>query len=417
MIPYAAMRANVAVTGMGCVSSLGVGADTFVDRLLAGESGIRTITAFNTDGCRSHTAALLRDFDAGRYYDPMKLRRIDEGGRLGLVSTRLAIDDARLPTNTDEVGMVLGTATSGVHSTVQHLHKLATGGPTAVPAMGFANTIANAAASLCSIEFGLRGPNVTIGQKQASALSAIAFAVADLRQGRASAFVCGGMDDFEERFFTVHDRMRVLSPSRGGEEGSRPFDVRRNGFVLGAGGHMLVIETSEAAARRGVKPYGEILGTGSGASPCALGAWPTETSGIAATMRAAMADAGVEPREVDVVFASANSTPALDRVEAQAIAEVFGERGVPVVSIKGSTGEFGASGGAALMAALVGLAAGVMPPTLGCERLDPACAVDVSPVARPASGRVALVNATADGGAQYCLVVRAPADPRLERGT
>jgi 3-oxoacyl-[acyl-carrier-protein] synthase II len=185
-----------------------------VDRLLAGESGIRPITAFSVEGRRSHTAALLRDFDPGRYYDPMKLRRVDEGGRLGLVSTRLAIDDAGLPTNTDEVGMVLGSATSGVHSTVQHLHKLATGGPTAVPAMGFANTIANAAASLCSIEFGLRGPNVTIGQKQASAIAAIAFAMAGLRQGRATAFVCGGIDDFEELLHRPRSDARAVARRR-----------------------------------------------------------------------------------------------------------------------------------------------------------------------------------------------------------
>jgi 3-oxoacyl-[acyl-carrier-protein] synthase II len=414
MIPYGSMRSNVVVTGMGCVSSLGLGVDTFVDRLLAGESGIRPITAFSVEGRRSHTAALLRDFDPGRYYDPMKLRRVDEGGRLGLVSTRLAIDDAGLPTNTDEVGMVLGSATSGVHSTVQHLHKLATGGPAAVPAMGFANTIANAAASLCSIEFGLRGPNVTIGQKQASAIAAIAFAMAGLRQGRATAFVCGGIDDFEERFFTVHDRMRVLSPAGGGEEASRPFDRRRNGFVLGTGGHMMVLETPGPAARRGARPYGEVLGVGSGASSCALGAWPTEPSGIVTTMRAALADAGVGPADIDVVFASANSTSILDRVEAQALAELFGPRGVPVVSIKGAVGEFGASGGAALMAALVGLSAGVIPPTLGCEQPDPACPVDVSPVARPARGRLALINATADGGAQYCVVARAAGEPRLE---
>jgi 3-oxoacyl-(acyl-carrier-protein) synthase len=410
------MGDNVVITGMGCVSSLGIGAETFVDRLLAGESGIRPVTTFSTAGCRSHTAALLRDFDPGRYFDAMKLRRVDEGGRLGLVSCRLAIDDAGLPTQTDAVGVVVGTATSGTHSTVQHLQKLATGGPTAVPAMGFANTIANAAASLCSIEFGLRGPNVTFGQKQTSALAAIAFAAASLRQRRASAFVCGGIDDFEERLFTVHDRLRVLSPTDGGEEASRPFDVRRNGFVLGAGGHMIVLETEDSAARRGATPYGELLGVGCGASASPVGGWPTDPSGIAAAMRAALADAGARPSDVDVVFAAANSTRALDLVEALAIAEVFGPRGVPVVSVKGSLGEFGASGGAALTAALIGLTRGVMPPTLGCERPDPTCPVDVCPTARPARGRLALVNGTADGGAQYCLVARAAAVPRLERG-
>jgi 3-oxoacyl-(acyl-carrier-protein) synthase len=177
---------------------------------------------------------------------------------------------------------------------------------------------------------------------------------------------------------------------------------------------MMVLETPGPAARRGARPYGEVLGVGSGASSCALGAWPTEPSGIVTTMRAALADAGVGPADIDVVFASANSTSILDRVEAQALAELFGPRGVPVVSIKGAVGEFGASGGAALMAALVGLSAGVIPPTLGCEQPDPACPVDVSPVARPARGRLALINATADGGAQYCVVARAAGEPRLE---
>ena len=280
MIPYGAMRANVVVTGMGCVSSLGIGADTFVDRLLAGQSGIRPITAFSTDGCRSHTAALLRDFDAGRYYDPMKLRRVDEVGRLGLVSSRLAIDDAGLPTNTDEVGVVLGpprAASTAPCSTCTSSPRR----PDGRAGDGLRNTIANAAASLCSIEFGLRGPNVTIGQKQASALAAIAFAMAGLRQGRASAFVCGGIDDFEERFFTVHDRMRVLSPAGGGEEASRPFDARRNGFVLGTGGHVMVLETAASAARRRRERRTARCSASAPARRRARSdGWPTEPSGI-----------------------------------------------------------------------------------------------------------------------------------------
>jgi 3-oxoacyl-(acyl-carrier-protein) synthase len=409
------MRDNVVITGTGCVSSLGVGAGTFVDRLLAGDTGIRPITAFSTDGCRSHSAALLHDFDPARFFDPMKLRRVDEGGRLAMAACRLAITDAGVPTRTDEVGVVLGTATSGLHSTVAHLHRLAAEGPAAVPAMGFSNTIGNAAASLCSIEFGLRGPNVTFGQKQASALAAIAFAVAGLRQGRAAAFVCGGVDDIEERFFRVHDRLRVLSPTDGCPEVSRPFDARRNGMVLGTGGHLVVLETAAAAGRRGVVPYGEVLGVGCGASQCGPHAWPTEPAGMVRVMEAALADAGVTPADVTVVFASANSTPSLDRVEAQALAQAFGPRGVPVVSLKGALGEFGASGGAALVAALVGLARGTLPPTLGFGRPDPACPVDVSPSARPARGHVALINGTADGGAQYSLVVRSATVPRVER--
>jgi 3-oxoacyl-[acyl-carrier-protein] synthase II len=407
MIPYRAMRDNAVVTGAGCVSSLGIGAQTFVGELLAGGSGISPVTAFSTEGCRAHTAALIRGFDAARYIDPMKLRRIDEVGRLALATCRLALEDASLPAGTEHVGVALGTATSGLHSTVAHVHRLMTAGPGAVAALGFSNTIGNAAASLCSIEFSLHGPNVTIAQKQASALAAIAFAVSGLSDGRASAFLCGGMDDIEEQFFRVHDRLHVSSPAGGGEEASRPFDARRNGLVLGTGGHILVVETASSAAKRGVEPYGEILGIGATSSDCALNAWPTEPSGIVRAMETALHHAGVAVEEVSVVFAAANSTRMLDRVEAEAIAQVFGPRGVPVVSLKGALGEFGASGAAALTAALFCLRGGTLPPTLGCEQPDPACPVDVSACARTANGRIALVNATADGGAQYSLVVRA----------
>ncbi len=411
MIPYRPMRDNVVVTGAGCVSSLGIGAETFVNELLAGHSGIAPITAFSTEGCRAHTAALIRGFDPARYIDPMKLRRIDEVGRLALATCRLALEDARLPPGSENVGVALGTATSGLHSTVAHVHRLVTAGPASVPALGFSNTIGNAAASLCSIEFALHGPNVTIAQKQASALAAIAFAASDLWHGRASAFLCGGNDDIEEQFFRVHDRLRVLSPTDGGEEASRPFDARRNGFVLGTGGHVVVLELASSAARRGVAPYGEILGTGAAASACPLNGWPTEPSGIVRAMEAALSQAGVAAAEVSAVFASANSTAALDRVEALAIAQVFGPGRVPVVSIKGAVGEFGAAGAAALVAALFCLGRGVLPPTLGFEQPDPGCPVDVAGGSRRATGRVALINATADGGAQYSLVVRA-----LDRG-
>jgi len=401
------MRDHVVVTGAGCLSSLGIGADTFVDELLAGHTGIAPVTRFSTEGCRSHSAALIRDFEPARYIDPLKLRRIDEVGRLALAACRLATEDARLPTGTDQVGVALGSATAGLHSTISHLHNLATTGPATVPALGFSNTIANAAASLCAIEFGLHGPNLTLGQKQASALAAIVFAVGLLRQGRVAAFLCGGVDDIEEHFFRVHDRFRVLSPADGQQETSRPFHAQRNGFVLGTGAHIVAIETAAAAARRGVAPYGEILGIAATSSACEPHAWPAGPDGIARAMRGALDDAGVAASEVSVVFAAANSTRQLDWVEALALEQVFGPCAVPVVSIKGAIGESGAAGAASLMAALVCLRRGTLPPSLGCTPQDPACRVDVSPSARAARGRIALVNATADGGAQYCLVVRA----------
>jgi 3-oxoacyl-[acyl-carrier-protein] synthase II len=401
------MRDHVVVTGLGCFSSLGTGADRFVDGLLAGETGIEPVTRFDTEGCRSHTAALVRDFEPSRYIDPLKLRRMDEVGRLALSACRLASEDARLPVGVDEVGIVLGSATAGLHSTVRHLHGLATTGPATVSALGFSNTVGNAAASLCAIEFGLRGPNLTLGQKQASGLAAIVLAVGFLRQGRGSAFLCGGVDDIEEVYFRVHDQLRVLSPDGRGQEASRPFSAVRNGFVLGTGGHVVAVEHAVSAARRGAAPYGEVLGVESTSSACEPNAWPSEPDGIVRAMRGALADAGLTPADVSVVFAAANSTPGLDVVEARALEQVFGPRGVPVVSIKGAIGECGAAGAASLTAALLCLGRGRLPPTLGCEPLDPACRVDASATARPSAGQVALVNSTADGGAHFCVVVRA----------
>ncbi len=411
------MGERVVVTGIGCLSSLGVGTAAFVDGLLEGRSGIAPVTAFSTDGCRAHSAALVRDFEPSRFIDPMKLRRVDEVGRLALVACRLAAEQAALPTRTDEVGVVLGSATAGLHSTVTHMRSLVTAGAAGVPALGFSNMIGNAAASICALEFGWHGPNLTIAQKQASALSAIAFAVDLLEQNRVSAFLCGGVDDIEEMLFRVHDRFGVLSPIGGGPEACRPFHARRNGFVLGTGGHVVALETASSAERRGVAPLGEILGVGVSSSDCRPHDWPDEPGGCVRAMREALSRAGIAPAAVDVVFASANGSRQLDLVEALALGQVFGPFAVPVVSLKGALGESGASGGASLSAALLCLQRGVLPPTLGCEPRDPACRVDVSSSPRPLGGRVALINATADGGAHYSLIARAFVPRTVERVT
>lgn len=409
------MRERVVVTGVGCVSSLGTGAGPFAAALLAGRSAIAPVTTFSTAGCRSHSAALLRDFDPSRYIEPLKLRRIDEIGRLALAAARLALEDANLPARSERVGVVLGSATAGLHSTILHMHALATAGPATVPALSFSNTVGNSAASLVAIEFGLRGPNVTFAQKQASSLAAMAYAVTALLDGRADAFVTGGVDDFEERFFRVHDRFRVLSPADAGDEASRPFDRRRNGFVLGTGGHLVVLEAARTALERGAPIVGELLGIATAGAPCEVNGWPTSPEGLVRAMRLALEQARLPPRAVDAVFASANSTRALDRIEAQALADIFGPRGVPVVALKGALGESGAAACASLTAALHCLRGGLLPPTVGCDEPDDECPVDVSASGRPARGGVALINASAAGGSHYSLLVRVLQPGEFER--
>ena len=408
MVTYASVSTGVVVSGIGCVSAFGASTDTFTRRLLAGETGVRPITSFPTDTCRSHLAARITDFDPAQFVSPLKLRRVDAVGKIALGATSLALADSGLRQSGDAtaVGMVLGSATAGVQATGEYLESLMRGGPAAAPALIFASTVANAAASICALEFGLRGPNATVTYKEASGLAALAYATDLVRQGKAAAILGGGADDIYERFFLVHDWFGVLSRRDDGPEGSRPFDVTRNGFVMGEGAWVLALEGAETCRARGGRVYGEVLGWGATSSPEPINAWPRAAGSLASAMRLALDGAGVAAAGIGAVYASANGTRALDAVEAVALREMFGSRAVPVVAIKGALGECGAAGAAALAAALLCGRQGLMPPTVGCRQVDPACEVSISAEARPLERPLVLVNSFASGGTNYSVVVR-----------
>src|SRR5579864_2868078 len=191
------MAERVAITGIGCVSSFGTGHQPLIDAIACGRSGIGPIRRFETAECRSHCAAMIQDFDPAAFISPFKLRRIDAVGRIALACTRLLFDNAGCAPaagGCDDMGMALGTLTAGLDSLVEYLGGLTDHGPTGVPAILFSNTVSNAPASLCAIEFGLRGPNVTFNQREASSLGALVFSVGAIRHGRTTAMVTGGVD-------------------------------------------------------------------------------------------------------------------------------------------------------------------------------------------------------------------------------
>ncbi len=408
------MSERVVITGIGCVSCFGVGHRALIDAIGSGGSGIAAITRFDTTDCRSRSAATIRDFDPAAFFSPLKLRRVDAVGRVALACTRLLFDDAGCTPDEggrDDVGIALGTSTAGLDSLVEYLDGLTEHGPTGVPAILFSNTVSNAPASLCAIEFGLRGPNVTFNQREASSLGALVFSVGAIRQGRTTAMVTGGADCVEETFFRVHDRFRALSPMRGGRgggaEAARPFDCDRNGFVLGEGGFLLLIESASAANRRGARVYGEIVGVGATASKTVLNGWPADGAGLARAMRLALSDAGLRADQIAAVIGTSNGSPVLDRQEADAIVEVFGRGSIPVASVKGAIGESGAAGAAGLIAGLLSIADGAVVPTVGFLRPDPVLAVCVSSRPQPTRGEAFLVNSVASGGTNYSVAVRA----------
>jgi 3-oxoacyl-[acyl-carrier-protein] synthase II len=406
------MSERVVITGIGCVSSFGIGHRAFIDAIRSGKSGIGPIARFDTTECRSHCAATIRDFDPAAFISPLKLRRVDAVGRVALACTRVLFDDAGCAPDAggrDDMGVALGTFTAGLDSLVEYLGGLTDHGPTGVPAILFSNTVSNAPASLCAIEFGLRGPNLTFNQREASSLGALAFSIGAIRQERTAAMVAGGADCIEETFFKVHDRFRALSPMRGGcaTEAARPFDRDRNGFILGEGGFLLLIESASAAAARGARVYGEIVGLGATASAAAPNGWPNDHSGLVKAMRLALTDANLRAGDVATVVGTSNGSPVLDRQESDAVAEVFGGRSIPVFSVKGAIGESGAAGAASLIAGLMLLAEGAAGPTAGFSRPDSALAVCVSSQPQPVSGDTFLVNSVASGGTNYSIAVRA----------
>jgi 3-oxoacyl-[acyl-carrier-protein] synthase II len=418
----------VVISGIGCVTSLGSDEQAFTQALLAGAHGIRRITEFDTTGLKATHAARIRDFDPTRYLPPLKLRRIDAVGRVAIAATREALDRAGLPHRPegyDDIGVVLGSYSAGVHATGEYLESFMKGGPTGAPALLFSSTVGNAPASQCGLEYGLRGPNTTLMHKEASGLSAIAFGTHLIRRGKASAVVAGGADDIYVHFYRAHDWFGVMAPGdlAGGPAGNgtdyvpttAPFDALRSGFVMGEGGYMLVLESETSAAARGATGVlGEVLGVGTVSASLPLNAWPTDERALVRTMQLAIEDAGLTPDAIDAVYASANGTILLDRCEARALRTVFGQRveadaaraALPVTSIKGALGEFGSAGAASVAAALLCGAAGQLPPIANLRTLADDCPVAAVRTAAPLPGRIVLVNSFASGGTNFSAVIR-----------
>jgi 3-oxoacyl-[acyl-carrier-protein] synthase II len=397
------MTKSIAVTGIGVVSPFGASGEDFRDALLAGTSGVGPVTAFDVSACRTHIGASVTGFDATAWIPPMKLRRMDDTARYAVVITRQAFEDGGYPfkdAGDDDAGIVLGTYTAGGQATSEYLTALHKGGAMGAPALLFNSTVANAPASLAGLEFKLRGPNVTVSQKEASGLAAIVTAVDALRLGRSKALAAGGVDAIFDIFFRVHDRFEVMSPEdpanfRG------PFDRDRDGFVLGEGGYASLLSAEDSGAR-----HAQILGVSAQSAALAINAWPDRAEPLVRTMNAALADAEVDPSQINVVYASANGT-LLDFVEADALAQVFAGARPVVTSIKGAIGECGAAGAASVAAAVLCGRAGEIPPI--ANLIEPDAAFERLHLARartPLPGPLALINSFGSGGSLFSVVLR-----------
>ena len=399
------MTRRVVITGLGLVSPLGTTPAAFREDLLNGRSGVTAITSFDTSTCASRRAACVTGFDATAWIPPMKLRRMDDTSRYAVVIARQALDDAAYPLVADgdeRVGVILGTFTAGGQPTAEYLTALHAGGAGGAPALLFNSTVGNAPASLAGLEYKLRGPNITIGLKEASSLSAIVTATDTLRLGRASAVVSGGVDAIFEIFFRVHDRFKVLASD---DRPCAPFDAGSSGFVLGEGGYALLLEDESSCERRGAHRYADLLGVGAASAAVSINQWPDKPAPLVRAMRAALDDAHLAADSIGVVYASANGATQLDDLEARALGEIFGRRRPVVTSLKGAIGESGASGAASCIAAVV--CGAEAPPIHAIDRIAPSAAdLNIAVTRQPVASPYALVNSVASGGAVFSVVLR-----------
>ena len=397
---------RVVITGLGMISSIGVGRETFWENCLKGTSGTKPIRGFDVSSYRSRLGVQIPEIDFKTFIKPANLRRMDRIGRMVVSSVHLAIVDSALhldEENPHRMGISIGTGLGSSDTVDQFFRSLLKEGPSGAAPLLFQTAVPNAITSHCSIEYGIKGINLTFSHKETSTEMAMVYAYHLLKEGRAEVVFAGGGDEISEPLYHVYSKLGALSPGKGrGAEGMRPFDQDRNGIVLGEGSGILVLETLEHAEMRGARIYAELAGAGLSGSTGGLLQYDHTGDSIAR----AMALAAQDPLIVDHVSAAANSTLHLDRTETLAIKKVFKERAkeISISSIKSMLGEFDGSGGIRACGAALSLYHGMIPPTIGTECLDPECDLDYTlHQSKKREIRSALLNGCSNGGSNISL--------------
>jgi 3-oxoacyl-[acyl-carrier-protein] synthase II len=409
---------RVVITGMGTVTPIGNDLPTFWESLIAGRSGVRRIEAFDPSRIASQVAGEVRDFDASHVLDRKELRRTDRYIAFGLVAAREALDHAGLPARlegeeAERTGVILGTGLGGVGTLVEGISISATRGPDRISPFFIPMGIPNVGAGQVAISFGMTGPNFTTVSACATGGHAIGEAWETIRRGDADTMVAGGSEaGIYESIVGGFASMRALSTRNGDPEGaSRPFDKGRDGFVIGEGCAVVILEALDHAEARGVEPLAEIVGYGATADASHITLPAPGGIGAVRAAQRALEKAGIEPTDVDHVNAHATSTPEGDKAELQAIRTIFGDHAakIPITANKSMIGHtLGAAGAIEAVVCVQSLRTGCVPPTINLTDPDEAGAgLDLTPNrARMHDLHVALSNSFGFGGQNTALIFR-----------
>jgi len=410
------MGRRVVVTGLGVVSPVGTGHDVFWSALLRGTSGVGRVSSFDPTRFATQIAAEVHDFDPNAFMDRKEARRNDRFVQFAYAAARMALDDARLaitPANATRIGVLIGSGIGGAVTWEAQHRTLMERGPDRVSPFFIPMIIVNMASGVTSILTGAKGPSNCVVTACATGGNAIGDAARMIQRGEADAMLAGGTEAaITELSMAGFCSMKAMSTRNDDPQGaSRPFDATRDGFVMGEGAGVVVLEALEHAEARGAHIYAELIGYGVTSDAYHITQPDPEGDGALRSMAAAIADAGVAPEEIDYINAHGTSTPYNDRLETLAIKRLFGAhaRRLAISSTKSMTGHLlGAAGGVEFIACVLALRDQILPPTINYRQADPHCDLDYVPnAARPARVRTMMSNAFGFGGHNAILIVRA----------
>jgi 3-oxoacyl-[acyl-carrier-protein] synthase II len=408
------MKRRVVITGLGTYNPLGNDASTTWQKAVSGQVGIGPISRFDTSDLKTRFGGEVKDFDPAALFGRKDARRMDRVTQLALAAANQALEDARLTINEqlgEVTGVVLGCGLGNLGATISGIYAYQENGPGRVSPFFIPMILADAPSATISIQRGLRGPNMAIATACAAGNNALGEAAAMIRRGAAEVMLAGGSEaPLLPEVIAGFNATGALS-TRNDHPGaaSRPFDADRDGFVVGEGAAILVLESLESALARQAHIYAEFLGYGTSADGYHMSAPAEDGAGAAKAMRAALDDAGLAPRQIDYINAHGTSTKLNDRSETAAIKRVFGEVAydIPVSSTKSVHGHLlGAAGALEALIAIKALEEGVIPPTINFETPDPECDLDYVPnEARPSRLNRFLSNGFGLGGHNASIIV------------
>lgn len=409
------MRRRVVVTGLGMVTPLGTGVQQNWEAVCAGKSGIVPISKFDTSDFPCKIAGEVKDFKPQDFLDKQQLRRFDVFIHYAVASARMAMEDSGLkidPSNSHRVGCLTGSGLGGL-AMLEHYHKvLLEKGPRRISPFFIPGIIANMAPGQIAIEFGAKGPNISVETACAAGSHAVGDACRLIREGIADAMITGGAEAVVTPLaLSGFCSMRALSLRNDEpEKASRPFDLDRDGFVMGEGAGIMILEEMTQALERGADIYAEVVGYGLSGDAYHVSAPEPEGEGAISCMSMAIHDAGLKPEDIDYINAHGTSTKLNDASENKAIKTVFGAHAykLAISSTKSMTGHLlGGAGGVEAVYSVLTIKHGIIPPTINYETPDPECDLDYVPnVSRNAKVRTAMSNSFGFGGTNASLIFR-----------